>query len=137
MFTIISSYYSTCSVKNVIIDYAEKHSGLGQAHKKTGPPQSTRNSRFRSISTSRIEVLGFLKDQIREYIKHYNFSTESKGVDLYRYLNQHPNVHHMCYLPIHVAMVCFLFDNNIEADIPTTETEIYRDFTKFSCFVSI
>ena len=48
---------------------------------------------------------------------------------LHQYLDQHHNVHCMCYLPIHTAMVCFLFDT-LEADLPQTETEIYKEFTK-------
>ncbi len=36
----------------------------------------------------------------------------------------------MCYLPIHAAMVAFLFE--ITGKVPKTETEIYKLFTRFT-----
>ena len=44
------------------------------------------------------------------------------------YLDQHPNILHMCYLPVHAAMICFLF-SQLEGNIPHTETQIYEQFT--------
>ena len=87
-------------------------------------------SKFRSIASKQVEVIGFLKPQISDYINNYPFS-KPKQYELHQYLHEHPNVHHMCYLPIHAAMVCFLFDR-LDADIPQTETDIYRQFTKFT-----
>ena len=87
---------------------------------------------FRSNSTRQIEVLGFLRDQIYDYIEKYIFSCPSKShTGLSKYLEEHPNVLHMCYLPIHTCMVCFLY-NNLESDLPQTETSIYAEFTKFT-----
>ena len=82
---------------------------------------------FRTIASRRIEVLGFLKKQISEYVKEYKFSDVSKYTKLLRYLNHHPNVHHMCYLPIHAAMVCYLC--RVDRSLPETETGIYKEFT--------
>ena len=87
---------------------------------------------FRSNATRQIEVLGFLRDQIYDYIEKYIFSCPSKShTGLIEYLEEHPNVLHMCYLPIHTCMVCFLY-NNLESDLPQTETSIYAEFTKFT-----
>ena len=83
---------------------------------------------FRSIATRQIEVLGFLKDQIYDYIQKYKFSKSYEGLCVY--LNNHPNVLHMCYLPIHTCMVCFLYDRALGSDLPQTETQVYVDFTK-------
>ena len=60
---------------------------------------------------------------------NYSFAETDKGKDLHKYLEQHPNVHHMCYLPIHAAMVCFLFDI-MGGTLPRTETEMYTELTK-------
>ena len=81
-------------------------------------------------------MIGFLKEQIYEYIKKYDFSVESKVSQLHRYLEDHPNVLHMCYLPIHAAMVCFLLDC-LDVDLPKTETEIYQQFTIQTSLVSL
>ena len=157
--TILNCFYSSDSAKCDILKYAEKHNGLGLCFILDGLDEYSPNStcdnfifslikkqilpnalvivascpvavaEFRSIANIQVEVLGFLKEQIRDYIDHY-FSAESKRANLYKYLQQHPNVERICYLPIHVAMVCFLFD--IEAELPSTETDIYKVFTRFS-----
>ena len=85
-------------------------------------------AKIRSIATKRVEVLGFLEEQIYQYVETY-FPEGGKAGELHRYLDEHPNVHHMCYLPIHCAMVCFLFDITGSC-LPQTETEMYTEFTK-------
>ncbi len=79
----------------------------------------------KKVVTKRVEVLGFLKPQIFNYVEKYDFFTGNKA---HSYFDQHPNVYHMCYLPIHAAMVCYLFDE-MSSNLPQTETEIYRAFT--------
>ena len=74
-----------------------------------------------------IEVLGFERDQIYDYFDHYPFSDSSMSAELKTYLSCHPNVLHMCYLPIHAAMVAFLF--KVSKNVPQTETEMYKHFT--------
>ena len=61
-------------------------------------------------------------------MENYPFTETDKKKDLHEYFEQHPNVHHMCYLPIHAAMVCYLF-NIMGGTLPRTETEMYVDFT--------
>ena len=82
---------------------------------------------LKSVATKRVEVLGFLKEQIYQYVENY-FPEGEKAGELHRYLDDHPNVCHMCYLPIHSAMVCFLF--NLGSSLPLTETEMYEEFTR-------
>ena len=156
--TILNCFHYRDSAKCDILKYADKHSGLGLCFILDGLDEYSPNSgddyiislikkqilpkalvivasrpaaaaKFRSIADIQVEVLGFLKEQIRDYIDHY-FSAESKSTNLHKYLHQHPNIQRMCYLPIHVAMVCFLFE--IEAALPSTETGIYKEFTTFS-----
>ena len=82
---------------------------------------------LKSVATKRVEVLGFQKQQISQYIKEYKFSNVEKIQNLESYLEQHPNVHHMCYLPIHASMVCYLF-NLMGTALARTETEMYTSF---------
>ena len=84
-------------------------------------------TKLRNIATRQVEVVGFLKQQIEDYIEKYSFSDFCKREDLHKYLKQHPNVHHMCYLPIHAAMVCYLFDV-MGSKLPRTETKMYTVF---------
>ena len=83
--------------------------------------------------TKHIEVIGFSKNQIYEYIERFPFvhsaeselSTKDK---LKTYLKVHQNIQHMCYLPVHAAMVCFL--HQYSDYVPHTETKIYEEFTR-------
>ena len=85
---------------------------------------------WRSKANKVIEVLGFLREQILEYFDSYPFSEELKSAELREYLLSHPNIAHMCYLPIHAAMVAYLYE--VTGEIPRTETEIYEHFTRFT-----
>ena len=77
----------------------------------------------------RVEVIGFSKDQIYAYIDAYPFPTDPVNMvsKLKSFLNQHPNVLHMCYLPVHAAIICFLF-SQMEGNLPHIETKIYEKF---------
>ena len=91
-------------------------------------------NKLRGSCSMRVEVIGFSKSQINEYVETYPFNVSDKVVSdmvskLKLYLSRHPNVLHMCYLPVHAAMICFLF-SQLEGNIPHTETQIYEQFTK-------
>ena len=86
-------------------------------------------AQLRHIS-EKVEVLGFQNDHITEYFNTYPFSDSSKSVGIQIYLSTHPNILHLCYLPIHAAMIGFLFE--ITGKIPRTETEVYAHFTRFT-----
>ena len=152
---ILECYCNSPTLKD-ILKYADKHNGLGLCFildgldeylpkkkdtfihkliKRSELPKAliivasrpAAVADFRPIASRQIEVLGFLKEQISEYIKEYNFSDISKCSELLKYLDHHSNVHHMCYLPIHTAMVCFLCQ--ADRSLPETETGIYQEFT--------
>ena len=163
---IMKRYYKNESSVSSIISFAESNSGEGLCFILDGldeysPPKKNetmifqlikRNilpksvvivasrpaavAKLKKVATKRVEVLGFEKEQIFQYIEKYNFSSTDKTGDLHSYLAQHPNVHHMCYLPIHSAMVCFLF-NEMGCSLPQTETELYKNFTNFTLLRSL
>ena len=82
-----------------------------------------------------IEVFGFSKEQISEYIDNFPFEIEDSSSDnssikanqLKEYLHSHPSIHDMCYLPIHTAMICFLFQ--LSKKLSPTQTRVYEEFT--------
>lgn len=86
------------------------------------------SQKFRRAVDRNVEVLGFLKPQIDKYITDYYRNSRAKAEGLIAYLEEHPNVKHACYLPLHLAMVAYLFDH-IGSSLPERETEIYRHFT--------
>ena len=51
----------------------------------------------------------------------------SKAQQLVAHLEQHPNLMNMAYLPLHCAMLTFLYEE--DSVLPETETEFYKHFT--------
>ena len=90
---------------------------------------------FRQFAAKRIEVLGFLKSQIIDYIHHYFYSDRLKAQELEAHLKQHPNLMNMAYLPLHCAMLAFLYEE--DTVLPETETEFYKHFTLSTLLRSI
>ena len=90
-------------------------------------PVATRE--LKTTCTKRVEVIGFSKDQIYAYLETYPFNSDTCDMisKLKVYLGQHPNVLHMCYLPVHASMICYLF-SKLKGNIPHTETQIYTKF---------
>ena len=87
---------------------------------------------LRRVASKQVEVVGFMREQICSYIKEYPFFDKvNTPKELESYLNLHPNVLHMCYLPVHVAMVSFLYEK-MGKNIPQTETGIYKYFTLYT-----
>ena len=77
---------------------------------------------------SQIEILGFKNDQIHAYIDSYFDTNTDMAHGLKEYLDLHINVLHMCYLPVHASMICYLYSQEGD-NLPTTETQIYTQFT--------
>ena len=87
-------------------------------------PAATRP--FREHAKIYIEVAGFLKSQIFDYIHSY-YEDEEEASHLIQHLETHPNILHICYLPLHCAMLVYLSKQSFV--LPKTETEFYHDFT--------
>ena len=102
-------------------------------------PAATKDLKWEKL-TKRIEVLGFTREQVLEYIDCFPFGSHCSDSDksntsstypvqLKEYLHSHPNVFHMCYLPVLAAMICFLFKSK-GGHIPITRTKIYEEFVR-------
>ena len=83
---------------------------------------------------TRGEVLGFLKEQIDQYIDTSYPTNPSKATEVKAYLHDHQNIRHMCYVPLHLVMIIFIYDTSQEeaTPLPSTETEVYHQFTIMS-----
>ena len=83
--------------------------------------------RFRHRTTLWVEVVGFMKEQVLQYINCYFEDNKEKSSSLIQHLKEHHNLMNLCYLPLHCAMLVFLY--KMDATLPETETEFYRDFS--------
>ena len=74
-----------------------------------------------------IEVLGFTKKQIKEYINK-NVGEEKLRLGLNFYLQKHPQIKSGMYIPLNSAIVVAVYKESIENDqqtLPNTITELY------------
>ncbi|KAL5517308.1 hypothetical protein EMCRGX_G002839 [Ephydatia muelleri] len=80
------------------------------------------------------EVLGFLKKQVDEYIDKSYSNNPSKASEVKAYLHNHQNIQHICYVPLHLVMIIFIYNTCEEdkAPLPKTETDVYNLFTVMS-----
>ena len=92
------------------------------------------------VFSKRMEVVGFSENEIMEYNDHFSSSSSSSKCSntassqsvqdsLKEYLHSHPNVMDMCYLPVHSAMICYLYDSESVSQL-STQTSIYEEFTR-------
>ena len=83
-------------------------------------------------SFKQIEVFGFSRKDIFEYVDSFPFSEPSNSAEpskkLNNFLKSRPGVLDLCYLPVNVAIICFLYNCNSEI-LPETQTQIYKLFT--------
>ena len=75
----------------------------------------------------RIEVVGFGKDEIREFVEHTFSNDVQSSVDFLRQLNEYPQLHSLCYIPLNLVILLDVF-NCSEKKLPSTLTELYQVF---------
>ena len=91
--------------------------------------------RFRQVATKWIEVVGFKKEQVLQYVNTYFKSNKLRAQQLRKHLEQHPDLMNLCYLPLHCAMLVFLYED--DDFLPRTETDFYKHFTLSTLFRTI
>ena len=75
-----------------------------------------------------IEVLGFTKDQVKEYIHAYFDEEEDEGAPkLISDLDSYTSIASTCYVPINLAIVCYVY-NALDYNLPPTLTEVFQWF---------
>ena len=73
----------------------------------------------------RIEILGFPKEERDDYILMSLKNSHAKKHKLDKYLKQHPIINSLCYIPLHLAILVYLFQQN---SLPETLTEMNEFF---------
>ena len=75
----------------------------------------------------RVEVVGFGKDEIREFAEK-SFANDTQSVEeLLRQLDEYPQLHSLCYIPMNLVMIVDIFQCS-EKKLPSTLTELYQVF---------
>ena len=140
----LSSYIEECLGENIVFildgfdEYppgAYNDNYISKLVSKTIFPQSivVLSSRpaatqcFREDATKWVEVVGFMKNQVVQYVNSYFEKNKEKSKTVIKHLEEHQNVMNICYLPLHCAMLIHIY--KVDGTLPKTESEFYRDFT--------
>ena len=83
-------------------------------------------------SFKQIEVFGFSRKDIFEYIDNFPYSNSVNAAELSpgnlkTFLESHSGILDLCYLPVNMAIICFIY--NCDQLLPETQTEMYKHFT--------
>ena len=78
-----------------------------------------------SIVDRRIEILGFPKEERKKYVALTLKNSLDKIQELDKYLKQHPIIDNLCYIPLHLAILMYLFRQD---SLPETLTEMNELF---------
>ena len=94
------------------------------------------------IVDKRIEILGFAKEEREQYISLALNNLPAEKQELQTYLIQHPIINNLCYIPLHLAILLYLFEIGSKPDTLTEMNEffilhtIYRDLKRRGLFPS-
>ena len=123
----LDEYQPQNKKKSVIYKLLDKTS-LPQAMIIVSSRPSATPTFKKDVITKQIEVFGFSKQTIFKYIDNFKLGS-SPACKLKEYLVSNPNILDMCYLPIHTAMICFLFRYD-QGCTSCMQTKIYEQFTQ-------
>lgn len=134
----LDEYSSHLTESNLIMKIIYGHFLPHAAVFMMSRPATSERFRRKTLLTQNIEIIGFLEEQIREYVDSYYKDDKNKAYSLLKYITDHPNIGRMCYLPLHIAMVAYLYDLDPHEGrlLPLTETELYYKFTLHTLYRS-
>ena len=76
----------------------------------------------------RVEVIGFGREQIEEFIKRSFPNHENSVSEFTRQLNDYPHLKSLCYVPINLLMIVDIFQCSQNSTLPSRLTELYKLF---------
>ena len=84
-----------------------------------------------SVNSRRIEIVGFGKKEIDEYIQ-CGFSDEQSQSDFKEYLSLYPHIHSMMYVPLNSAIVTHVYESckSSSVVVPKTMTQLYSSLIR-------
>ena len=129
----LDEYSANLTPDNLVMKIVHGHVLPLAAVFLTSRPATSEKFRRQAILTKNIEIIGFLEDDIKNYVESYYKEVEGgegKAISLMKYITDHPNIQRMCYLPLHIAMVVYLHSLDPNGRLlPKTETDLYFKFT--------
>ena len=118
------SHLQTNSLVSTIIREPHKLSLHQSTVLITSRPVSSGN--LLHTADRRVEILGFTKHQIREYIVKALDGNSAQIQTLVQHLEEHPIIEGYCYVPLHVAILVHIF-LTMKGTLPSTLHELFCD----------
>ena len=129
----LDEYSANLTPNNIVMKIIHGHVMPLAAVFLTSRPATSEKFKQQALLSRNIEIIGFLEEDIKTYVDSYYKSAEggeAKANTLMKYITDHPNIQRMCYLPLHIAMVVYLYDLDSDGRLlPKTETDLYFKFT--------
>ena len=136
----LDEYSAKLTPDNIVMKLINGHVLPQSAVYLTSRPATSEKFKHKAILSRNIEIIGFFEKEIKEYIYSYYRNHENGNVKankLIKYIKEHPNIERMCYLPLHIAMIVFLYNLDEKGSLlPMTETELYHKFTLHTLYRS-
>ena len=80
----------------------------------------------------RVEIIGFTDERRQEFVEE---NLKANSTDLKNYLHKHEIIDTLCYIPLNMTIVLFLFNEKIELeDLPKTQTELTQKAVRMTVF---
>ena len=86
----------------------------------------TSSERLHRIADVRVEILGFTDESKIQYIKQELKDHPDKMKLLVSYLNDHPSIKSICYMPMMMTILVYVFKE--KGHLPNNSTELYSKF---------
>ena len=94
-----------------------------------------------------VEILGFHKKQIKEYVEKFCRNDINKSTKLWNFIKQSPELFSFSYIPVNCYIICLTLKESIDtdeleesggqgfqSDVPRTITELYKRAIKILLF---
>ena len=76
---------------------------------------------LQQYASYRVEIVGFTNERRREFVKE---NLKENAQDLEKILKKHPKIDTLCYIPLNMSIMLFLFQNEPSRDnIPLADTQ--------------
>ena len=86
----------------------------------------TTSNRLRRLADVRVEVLGFTDESKAQYIKQELKDHPDEIYELQSYLNTHASIKSICYMPMMMTILVYMFKE--KGYLPNNSTELYEKF---------
>ena len=86
----------------------------------------TASNRLHRLADVRVEVLGFTDESKIQYIRQELMDHPNKMNELHSYLNTHTAINSICYMPMMMTILVYMFKE--KGYLPNSSTELYDKF---------